>query len=338
MLSKQFFAIFVIFVSYSVLAVYHRDSKGGNKDIVLVQPDRFHLRQCPVRRRRVASSPRMVHTSPTRNVGRGQKKQQVVVVTKVVYVVKPKKKQPMNSERSVMQKPVRRVKRLNVVTAGSSGRKETASDNIVEKSGRKRSKSGMPNNEFNAEWWGKKKPKSPDNENPDSMDDLEKRHSRLIRDFNERKAQRGDNGVEKNLYSDFKIMERQIDSDDSKLFLDVIREEEDMASSMKMQSMRSPKVQSVEGEVDASRVPTRLNKGCVLSRVKNRISRAFNHSFEDPIARLFVAIALGLITTLGVYALISLAKILIMKEDDFELVHGTREFRQSPYHYAPIPQ
>jgi hypothetical protein len=331
------FLIYVILVSYSALSAYHFSPDRKRKEIILAQSDRFQLPQCPMKKKKVTPVQQVAPISPMNNSGVKQVKK-VVVVTKIIYVAKPKKEQSLNSVKRIVQKPIRRIKepRINVIKKVEHIR--TPNDQSVEKKRRKYSIDDLIAVDPIVSLWKKGKPKLPDKEYEDNKDYFEKSQAGLKDDFHGREAPRNSIKIGNSRRSDFKIMEDRVDSDDSGLFLDMIEEEKNYPPSLRMQSsMNFPQSHIVNrGEEDF--IIERSKKRCIFFKMKNRISEAFKRSFEDPVARLFVAIALGLITTIGLCAIVSLFKILTMKKDDFEHEYEGREYGRGPYHYWPLPQ
>lgn len=233
-------------------------------------------------------------------------------------------------------------------------------DDLIEKLGRKHPR--RVENSFetakNIEWWGKKKPKPEDPKKDDDVDDekdnFEMRRKQMINDFYKRKQKRFKNSppsTGRNWQSDFKIMKNRIkpNYDDSELLLNIIRSEEkqdESEGSFSMNMRRDPRTLRSQSDYESNydegdepdfKVPVKTGDG-IFCRMKKRIKKAFNSSFKDPIARLFVAMALGLITTLSVYAVISLVKTMIVKRGEIINESRMREYGHASYQYSPIPQ
>lgn len=190
--------------------------------------------------------------------------------------------------------------------------------------------------EMNSNWWGKRKPK-PSKDVEGSWANPEESTIEMTKSP---KWPRNDDSNGKKRQTDFEIMQRQKDFDESNILLNRIidEEQEEGSSLMRMGAMRLHQARgSYDGIDDTIKDMANSDKKSMFSKMIKRMSKAFNSSFEDPISRLFVAIALGLITTLGVYAVISMIKTIIMGENEFKYEHGKKENRQVPHQYTPIP-
>jgi hypothetical protein len=316
--------------------VYSNRSLRGEKEIIFSSPHRIHLSQCPMRKKYKFSSSPISPIQEMKKKDDDSKKKKVVVVTKVVYVFKPKDAEAPVSGVNNKWKQVDKSKDLVILGDENRSSKWSKNKGSIKKT--RKSRDNVPKYDFDSNYWKKRKPKLSENFN-DSKDYSEEDSMWMNKRASDWKIPKNDDSFKSKRQSDFKIMERETDFDGSNLLLNRIMEEEqeDESSWMGMKAMKVHKGGIYDDIDDSIKEVAKKKKRGRLSKMKKRINKAFNSSFEDPISRLFVAIALGLITTLGVYAVISTVKTLIAGNDEFKFEKGKRESGPVSYQYTPIP-
>jgi len=275
---------------------------------------------------------------------------QPTTASRVIYIANKNPEMMPPSEMSNSGSHMKKIRPTGqIVRSMDPDRTRNMNDHSIEPSNR--NGENEPEDSVNANWWWNRgKPKKPKrggdgrNGSDDSKEDyLEKRRRIMIKDFYERKKKKirdsnsaGDGGWK----SGFKVMKsrrRPDDTDESEYLMEKIMDgdRENMPSTMGMPVMRGRFSRDID-EDDEFKVPVKTGDG-IVSKMRKFLKRTFNGSIESPMSRFLVAVVLGLITTLAVYALISLVKILIFRGNDQESASRMREYGQGSYQYTPIP-
>ena len=209
-----------------------------------------------------------------------------------------------------------------------------------------------------AKWWPIGKPKKDigkprkDHDDDDKNDDDSgKKHKKMISEFYKRRLAR-QNRPKKPTRPVFTSHPHKKPKKPTEMgimdseILDMAEGDGSSSPYSRKQAMRSRKPVTEEEEEEDEDTP--YKKSGFFERIKKRVENVFNSSLDDPVARFIVALSLGLMTTLSVFAVAALAKMLLPKlfggsssEEHSDSSSTKYEYggrTHSNVQYTPLPQ